>query len=142
MKPYLLDVNLLIALTWSSHVHHAASQRWFSRRRSAGFRTCPTTQAGFVRLSSNVAFTAAAVTPQGALGLLDRITDLPEHAFWPDDLSLREAIGLAQQVVGHRQITDAYLLSLTLVRGGMFATLDRGVMAVAGSRADAVELVQ
>ena len=92
MKPYLLDVNVLIALVWPSHLHHEQAQRWFARRRAAGFRTCPLTQTAFVRISSNPNFTPNAVGPREALALLDRITSMPEHAFWPDDLPLRTAI--------------------------------------------------
>ena len=50
------------------------------------------TQAGFVRISRNPSITADAVSPAEALALLDEITALREHQFWPDDLSLREAM--------------------------------------------------
>lgn len=141
MKPYLLDVNVLIALTWPSHVHHHQAQKWFAQRRRAGFRTCPLTQTGFVRISSNPHFTPEAVSPKEALALLDRITALPSHAFWPDDLPLKEALGTDQAIVTHRQITDAYLLALARVRGGILATLDRGVLSLPGSVSGAVELL-
>ena len=133
MKPYLLDVNVLIALAWPSHVHHRVARRWFARIRSAGFRTCPMTQAGFVRISSNPAFTDDAASPQGAMGLLDAVTALPEHDFWPDDLPLREAIPAGAPLLGHRQVTDAYLLGLAKARGGRLATLDRAVLTLPGA---------
>ena len=53
MRPYLLDINVLLALTWPSHVFHPQAQEWFARNRAAGFRTCPLTEIGFVRISSN-----------------------------------------------------------------------------------------
>ncbi|MEX2261212.1 MAG: TA system VapC family ribonuclease toxin [Bryobacteraceae bacterium] len=141
MKPRLLDINVLIAMAWPSHVHHAQAQDWFARNRSAGFRTCPLTQAGFVRISSNPSFTSHAVSPRTALVLLDRITELPEHGFWPDDLPLNQAILPEQQLVGHRQITDAYLIALAAAHGGAVATLDRAMLAVASGSERLVELV-
>jgi uncharacterized protein len=55
---------------------------------------------------------------------------MPEHEFWPDDLSLKQAIPIAMPVVGHQQVTDAYLISLAEAHGGMVATLDRGLLAL------------
>lgn len=132
-------MNLLIALAWPSHVHHQEAQAWFAGKRRAGFRTCPLTQAGFVRISCNPKFSPDAVAPSDALQLLEAITSLPEHDFWADDLSLEEALGKIQPLLaGHRQVTDAYLAGLAAVHGGILATLDRGATAL--SRA--VELVR
>jgi len=39
-----------------------------------------------------------------------------------------EATGLfASRIVGHRQVTDAYLLGLTIRNRGKFVTMDRGI---------------
>jgi uncharacterized protein len=140
MTPYLLDTNVLIALAWPNHVHHLEAQAWFARKASAGFRTCPLTQTGFVRISSNPAFTSQAVTPGEALALLERVVRLPGHDFWPDDLSLQDAVGEIPALTGHRQITDAYLLGLAAARGGILATLDRAI-AIWGN-SSAVEIVE
>ena len=140
MKPYLLDTNVLLALAWPNHVHHAQALDWFRRKGSGGFRTCPITQTGFVRISSNPSFTPQAVTPGEALALLERITRLPRHEFWPDDLSVDAGFGLQPPIVGHRQVIDGYLLALATEHGGVLATLDRGVAAIAGS-AGAAEIL-
>lgn len=142
MKPFLLDVNVLIALTWPSHLHHRQAQAWFGLRRTAGFRTCPLTQTGLVRISCNRSFTPEAVSPRDALALLETITSLPEHQFWPDDLPLNQAIGREQQIAGHRQITDIYLLALAKSRGGILATFDRAVLSLPCDTQESVELVQ
>jgi toxin-antitoxin system PIN domain toxin len=142
LKPYLLDVNLLIALAWPSHVHHSAAQRWFRKTRHAGFRTCPLTQTGFVRVSSNPKFTPDAVSPAEALALLGRITALPGHKFWPADLDFTAAIAKLEPIMGHRQITDAYLLGLAHSRRGILATLDRGTIALTGGKEHGVELLR
>jgi uncharacterized protein len=134
MRPYLLDVNLLIALAWPSHIHHQLSQRWFARKKRAGFRTCPLTQTGFVRICSNPAFSKDAVSPLEALSLLSQITELPGHAFWPDNLTLLKALDGFKNISGHRQITDAYLLALAHDHGGALATLDRALLLLAPER--------
>ncbi len=141
MKPYLLDTNVLIALAWPNHVHHAEATAWFLRKAAPGFRTCPITQTGFVRISSNPSFSGNAVAPAEALALLDRITRLPGHGFWPDDLSAADALA-AKSVLGtHRQVTDAYLLSLAATHDGILATLDRGILSLARQCPDRLELV-
>ncbi len=141
MKPYLLDTNVLIALAWPNHVHHDRAQDWFAEKRRAGFRTCPMTQTGFVRISSNPAFTSQAVTPGEALALLEAVTGLPNHGFWPDDLSLLEAVKDRPILAGHRQVTDLYLLALASSRKGILASLDRGVVALAQRCSGAAELI-
>ena len=124
----LLDVNLLIALAWPQHVHHESAHAWFKRRGRQSWATCPLTQLGFVRLSSNSSIVPDAVSPREAMALLREITALPGHRFWPDD-----AVPTAQSIfdrvalVGHRQVTDAYLLALTLHHRGRLATFDGGI---------------
>jgi toxin-antitoxin system PIN domain toxin len=75
----LLDVNLLVALAWPNHVHHAAALGWFRRNQATGWATCPLTQSGFVRVSSNSAMVSDARSPQEAIQLLRRIVALPHH---------------------------------------------------------------
>jgi toxin-antitoxin system PIN domain toxin len=134
VKPLLLDVNVLVALAWPSHVHHQQAQDWFARRRRAGFRTCPLTETGFVRISSNPRFTPDAVAPLEALILLDRITSLAGFEFWSADIPLGAAIGKDRPIVGHRQVTDAYLIALAAKRAGKLATFDRAPWVWRGPR--------
>ena len=54
--------------------------------------TCPLTEAGFIRIVSNPVFSRDAVTPREAAGLLAANTAAKDHAFWPDELPLAEAI--------------------------------------------------
>ena len=141
MKPYLLDTNVLLALAWPNHLHHHGALAWFSRKGAAGFRTCPLTEGGFVRISSNPAFTPEAVAPSDAMALLERVTKLRGHGFWPDDLALREAVG-GLALAGHRQVTDAYLIALASAHGGVLATLDRGAAALARQAGHAADLIE
>ncbi|MDQ3537239.1 MAG: type II toxin-antitoxin system VapC family toxin [Actinomycetota bacterium] len=136
----LLDVNVLVALAWPSHVHHATAHAWFSQHQPLGWATCPTTENGFVRVSSNAAVIPHAVPPAAAIELLDQITRVDGHQFWADDV--RGVVGAQLDralVVGHRQVSDAHLLALALSRGGALATLDRAVRGLAPrGRASAV----
>ena len=122
---YLLDVNLLVALAWPTHVHHGAALAWFRRSQASGWATCPLTQSSFVRVSSNSSVISDAKSPQEAIHLLRRIVALPHHDFWHDDVSLASSEFLDEvQLVGYRQVTDAHLLALAQRRGGVLATLD------------------
>jgi toxin-antitoxin system PIN domain toxin len=141
MRPYLLDTNILIALAWRNHVHHSDVSEWFRRKAVDNFRTCPITQTGFVRISSNPSFSASAVLPCEAIALLQRVTGLPGHGFWPDDLSMPDAFGPQAVLGSYRQITDRYLLSLAITHDGILATLDRGIAALAKASPDRLELV-
>lgn len=138
----LLDVNVLVALTWPAHVHHERAHRWFERNRRAGWATCPSTQAGFVRVVSNPAFSAEALTPREAWAHLEAIVALPGHVFWADDASLVRSRHLSvQRLTGYRQVTDAHLLAVALRHKGALVTLDRGAKAVIppGVAADVVQ---
>ena len=131
MKGYLLDTNVLIALLWPSHAQHDLAVKWFARHRVKGWATCPLTEAGFVRIVSNPAFSRDAVTPREAAGLLAANTAAKDHAFWPDELPFAEAVAFTgARLVGHQQVTDAYLLGLALRRGGVLATLDERIAAL------------
>ena len=132
MSAHLLDVNMLIALAWPSHVHHAAAHRWFARHAAAGWATCPMTQCGFVRVSSNANVITGAVSPQEALKLMREMARHRHHAFWHDDVAMYDARYVPEPLImGHRQVTDAYLLALAAQHGSKVATLDRGMRALA-----------
>ncbi len=140
----LLDVNVLVALAWPNHVHHGLAHRWFRARRRDGWATCPLTESGFVRVSSNRRAIPGASTPAEAVALLRRMRRLGGHVFWADDVSPAEPSATPfARVAGHRQVTDAHLLALALRRGGVLATLDRGLAELAGpSERDSVEVIR
>lgn len=101
---------------------------WFDANRSESWATCPITQSGFVRVSSNRRVILEAKTPAEALALLRRIVALPGHRFWEDDVAIASAPEIEpQRLLGYRQVTDAHLLALALRRGGRIATFDRGI---------------
>ena len=145
MTPFLLDVNVLIALAWKGHPDHSAAHAWFAKNNSKGWATCPFTQGAFVRIVSNPAFSSDAVSPLEALTLLTTNLNHPRHQFWADNISLRDAVRqFEERLVGHQQITDAYLLGLAIHRKGKLATLDQSIatlFAPGAAIADTVELI-
>ena len=127
----LLDVNVLVALAWPNHVHHETARRWFEAHHDGGWATCPLTESGFVRVSSNRRVLAEARRPGEAILLLRELTSLSAHVFWTDDVSIaRSRFVAAERLLGHGQVTDAHLLALTLGRKGRLATLDRGIVEI------------
>lgn len=134
----LPDVNVLIALAWPNHVHHAAARAWFGRHRDNGWATCPVTEAGFVRVSCSPSAVRQTVTPLDAIGLLGRLTRLGSHVFWPLNRSIADLPeSIANRLQGYRQVTDAMLLAEAMRRDGRLATLDGGIESLvpAGERA-------
>lgn len=127
----LLDTNVLIALAWPNHIHHARATAWFTRHHRAGWATCPPTESGFVRISSNPAIVDEARTPAEAIELLRKLTDIGGHRFWSDDVSLAGSDLIAPgKILGHRQVTDAHLVAIALRHRGRLATFDRRIAGV------------
>lgn len=122
MKVGLLDTNVLVALVWPNHQFHAAAHRWFGAEAKHGWATCALTQLGFVRLSSNPAFTSRAVRPPEAAALLSKLVSDQRHRFWPSPEARRPSVFL--QTLGHQQVNDAYLVALSQMQKGRFITFD------------------
>ncbi|MBO0809088.1 MAG: PIN domain-containing protein [Actinobacteria bacterium] len=126
----LLDANVLIALLVADHVHHGAAERWLGDT-TGNFATCPLTEGSLVRLLIREGQPA-----ETAKALLSGLAGDARHEFWPDALSYREVPTTG--VVGHRQVTDAYLAHLARVRPGRLATFDNGLARL---HPDVAELV-
>jgi hypothetical protein len=128
---FLLDVNVLVALMWPAHEGHLKARQWFSRYSNTGWATCPFTQAGLVRILTNPAFSPEAVSPIEAANALSTTLLHTAHQFWKDEISFAKAISpFRARLIGHRQITDAYLLGLAMHMKGKFVTRDRAVLGL------------
>jgi len=123
----LLDVNVLIALLDGGHIHHGLAMSWLSREIEHGWASCPLTQNGCVRIMSQPSYPGALPAAQVAERLTEA-AESPDHKFWPADVSLLGA-GLFDwsRVLGHRQVTDVYLLSLAVRNNGRLVTLDQRI---------------
>lgn len=140
---FLLDVNVLIAMSWPAHVAHEKVQQWFGRHARAAWATCPFTQSAFVRIISNPAFSPNALTTADAFQLLESNLKHSGHKFWPDDIGVLEATrNFQSQIAGHQQVTDTYLMGLALHRKGKLATLDSRMLGLlAEKRTDVVIVI-
>lgn len=127
----LLDSNIMIALAVTDHRHHRAAEDWLTTRPGA-FATCPITQGALLRVVSR----AAGSSPAHAVRLLARIVADRRHEFWGDDVSYLDV--RMDRLIGHQQLTDAYLAQLARHRGGRLATFDGGLAAL---HPDVAELV-
>jgi uncharacterized protein len=146
MSAFLLDVNVLVALLWPTHNLHLRAQRWFAAHSKHGWATCPLTEAGFVRITSNPAFSSDALATQEALDLLSTNLGTRSHRFWPDEISLADAVkALGINLSGHQQVTGAYLLGLASHHRGKLATLDNSLASLLPPDSPAlnrIELIQ
>src|SRR3954447_7351441 len=106
----LLDVNALVALAWDSHVHHAPARAWFAANGASGWATCPVTESGFVRVSSNPKVLPSPIGVAAAQAVLVALRAAGDHRFLSDDVSIVDAD--VPPLAGHRQVTDAHLLTL------------------------------
>ena len=122
MKAALLDNNVLLALAWPNHQHHAAAHRWFTRESKHGWATCSFTQLGFIRLSSTPAYTPEAVSPAAAAALLEQLVAHPKHVFWKSPAACSPKI--YAHALGHQQVNDAWLVEVARQAAGRLATLD------------------
>ena len=120
MTTYLLDANAVISLLVSEHEHHARVAAWANH--AGQLAICPVVEGAFTRFLVRTGESAA--TAQAALRALiadDRVT------FWPDSASYADAdLG---DVIGHRQVTDAYLVQLAAGQEGVLATFDHSLAA-------------
>lgn len=119
-------------------MHHSAIRAWFAERAADGWATCPLTESGFVRVSSNPKVLPAAIGVEEARGVLAALRRVDAHAFLVDDVSMVDAD--VPRLAGHRQVSDAHLLALARRRGAALVTFDRGVFELASGRD--VELLQ
>ena len=122
-KVHLPDSNVLIALATPEHRLNECAIAWF--RKGYPFAACPITQGALVRFHVRAGVGA---TAESARLLLESISALPRHQFWPDDVSYLEMP--AKGIAGHRQVTDAYLVLPAGKHGGVVATMDQALAAV------------
>lgn len=127
MKVALLDTNVLLALAWPNHQHHAQAHEWFASRAKKGWSTCALTQLGFIRLSSNPACTAGSVTPQEAAGLLQQWTRIKSHRYWNSPGADSPAIYF--HAIRHPQVNNAWLFETARRNSGRLVTLDTRLAA-------------
>lgn len=141
MTVYLLDVNVLLALSDPLHIHHDAAHRWFSRKAGKAWATCPITENGYVRIASHPAYPNRPGDILAVLAILQQLCAAPGHRFWTADVSIRDVLRPGV-LFAHSHITDLFLLGLAVHKGGKLATLDQRITPSAIQGGDkALELI-
>jgi len=127
---FLLDANVLIALTVAEHEHHERATSWLAYIDR--FAVCPVVEGALIRfllrIGESMDTASAVVAGVRAAGLCE---------FWPDSISYADID--SSTIRGHRQVTDSYLAALARHGAGRLATLDR---ALAARHADVCVLLE
>lgn len=118
----LLDVNVLLALTWDQHIHHEVAHARFAELDS--WSTCPVTESGLVRLLLTEQVVGRKVSGGEALGQLDAMRQVAGWSFVPDSVSLATPSIDTRVLMGRRQVTDLQLVNLAAAADMPLATFD------------------
>ncbi|HPZ50695.1 MAG TPA: PIN domain-containing protein [Propionibacteriaceae bacterium] len=124
MTGHLLDASVLIALSVTGHEHNQVARRAVAALPRVVL--CPVVEGALVRTLLRLGESASTCVMH--LGLLHAMPGWHRVA---DDLSYRDAD--LSWVIGHRQVTDAYLLSLAHHHGLTLLTLDSALAAREGA---------
>ena len=127
----LLDVNVLLALAWPNHQFHVAAVRALETKRSR-WATCALTQLGFLRLSSNPAAIPGAKSPAECAALLEAMVSDSLHVYFDRLPSVTGGMSF-RGLLGHNQVTDAYLLHLARGHHAVFVTFDQRLLSLAAA---------
>jgi uncharacterized protein len=121
---FLLDSNVFIALCSPEHMFFAAAQDWYEKE-VVRFALCPIVEGAWLR-------TLLRLHPkrglEEGLATLNAYKQLTNCMFWPDTLSYTQIDW--RGVMGHKQVTDAYLVALAKSKNARLASFDRGLAAL------------
>jgi uncharacterized protein len=121
---FLLDCNVFIALCSPDHLFFATAQNWYEQE-VLRFALCPIVEGAWLR-------TSLRVDPKRGLahGLatLEAYRKRTNCEFWPDNISYAQIEW--RGVMGHKQVTDAYLVALAKSKNARLASFDRGLAAL------------
>jgi len=122
---HLLDVNTLVALGHTLHVHHVRAERWLNSvlPTADALATCAITELGFVRVSVQAGLQPDVSAARLALAKLKASSPVP-FGLWSDELG---ADRLPKYVKRPAELTDGHLLELARAHGAQFVTLDGNI---------------
>jgi hypothetical protein len=130
---YLLDLNVLIALTSTEHDHYRRAMEWFDSGGCRDWGLCPFTEAGFIRVTTNPK--VGSYTVEQATNVLIELAKYSGYRFWPVSEGWATITApFRERVFGHQQITDAYLLGLAVKENGVLVTMDKTIKYLAGEQ--------
>jgi predicted nucleic acid-binding protein len=127
---YLLDVNVFVALLSENHIHHQLVTTWFSTP-GLQWAICPFTEAGFLRNATTPR--PGQISMSEASAVLARMAQELGYHYLPITADWQTLCGpFSMRLYGTKQVTDAYLLGLAMHEGLILATMDKGIVHLAG----------
>jgi hypothetical protein len=102
--------------------------KWFSQHARAGWASTAFTQSAFVRIVSQAAFSGRSIAVSEVAELLLRNTVHPKHQLVALDFGFADVWATCTGgILGHRQITDAWLLTAAIRSGMKLLTFDADI---------------
>jgi uncharacterized protein len=128
---YLLDVNILVALTSKTHEHHQLVREWFYGSSDLQWSICAFAEAGLVRYVT--APRPGQIPMTQATIMLAELAQHPGYHYLPIAADWQTLCSpFFARLYGTKQVTDAYLLGLAVREGLVLVTMDKGVVHLAG----------
>lgn len=120
MTTFLLDADLIIALTVAEHEHHERATAWLTT--VSRFAVCPVVEGALIRFLLRIGESV-----ETAKAVLAGVRASERCEFWSDSISYADVD--VSTIHGHRQVTDSYLAALARHGSGRLATFDRALAA-------------
>lgn len=144
MTLFFPDVNVWLALSFTSHVHASSAWQWLRdspQDRKLAF--CRQTQLGLLRLLTNPAVMGERMLVlRLAWSTYDRWLEDPFVEYYPEprdlELAFRELTQMLAPRQGSKAVGDCFLLAYASELGATLVTFDRGLYAFARKRGLAV----
>lgn len=128
---YLLDVNVLYALTAQDHIHHKLVKTWFYASKDLQWGLNPFTEAGYLRTAT--ASRPGQVTLAEATAVIEQLKRHPGYHYLPISADWQTLCKpFFKRLYGTKQVTDAYLLGVAIREEWTLTTLDKGIVHLAG----------
>lgn len=132
-KCFLLDVNVLLALTSQDHVHHRGVRKWFYASPELQWAVCAFTEAGFLRNAT--APRPGQIGMGEASAILQELARHPGYRYQPISADWHTlCTPFFQRLYGTKQVTDGYLLGIAVRDGLVLATMDKAILHLAGEQ--------
>lgn len=129
MTQALCDANLLLALAYKQHSHHASALEWFNHRQEREVVLCRTTQISLLRLLTNSTVMGTdTCTHDRAWKVWDTLLSDARCLMMAEPRSIESFLRSYSQaqVPSPKLWQDAYLAAFSRSAGIRMATFDRG----------------
>jgi uncharacterized protein len=135
-RRYLLGLDVVVALTYGAHESHKRAHDWFNTIGKDQWGICALTEIDFLRVTANPGLRLLPESLEFAKAVLQTWKGCTGFHQWPEpgekswiDVTRR----FAARILGHRQVTEAYLLGVAIEGDLELVTFDRGVRYMAGA---------